>query len=51
MKKQNEKKLSLKKLQVTKLIRIKGGNGDNDTILDNTYTKSGNKCKADGIDN
>jgi hypothetical protein len=53
MKKQknSEKKLSLQKLQVTKLIRIRGGNGNNDTILDNTYTKSGNKCKTDGIDN
>jgi len=53
MKKQTEKKLSLKKLQVTKLNRIRGGNGDNDTVLDNTYTKSGAKCKdkTDGIDN
>ncbi len=53
MKKQknSEKKLSLKKLQVTKLIRIRGGNGDNDTVLDNTDTKSSIKCKTDGIDN
>ncbi|WP_294220863.1 hypothetical protein [uncultured Chryseobacterium sp.] len=51
--KQTEKKLSLKKLQITKLNMIRGGNGDNDTVLDDTKTKSGPKCKdkIDDIDN
>ena len=51
--KQTEKKLSLRKLQITQLNTIRAGDGDNDTVLDNTYTKSGPRCKdkIDDIDN
>ncbi|MCU7617408.1 hypothetical protein NZ698_09375 [Chryseobacterium sp. PBS4-4] len=53
--KQVEKKLSLKKLQMTKITSrlnsIRGGDNGvgNDTVLDETFTKS--KNKNGGIEN
>ncbi|WP_160315965.1 hypothetical protein [Chryseobacterium sp. Hurlbut01] len=44
--KQTEKKLSLKKLQITKLNMIRGGDGDIDTMTGGDTTNTSKNCNS-----